>query len=212
MKNIGKTKGEIKKEKQDLLLKRRFIQLGGGFELPPPTSKAFKRNKRRLMRSGTVTKDTLFRKRFKSPLESPDREGEGEGSPKKASFVDQDFMLDMLRIKEEVKEKDKEVEQEEDQPIDIETVMHKKKKKISLKLRNYKYSSIDDIFERRNQLTEQAPASIDQPSTNNKVAPTNGGDEATMIENAKAEMLKPQAKRKAFGAFNMPVRKGVKSF
>lgn len=89
----------------------------------------------------------------------------------------------MMRVKEEVNEKEKELLPAEE-PVDIEAVMQKKKKKITLKLKNYKYSSIDDIFERRNQLPEQAATNLASQEAP-VVSATHGGDEATMVEAAR---------------------------
>lgn len=54
VKAIGKTRTQVKREKNEKILKRRFIQLGGGFELPETNSPEFKRNKKKLLRSGSI--------------------------------------------------------------------------------------------------------------------------------------------------------------
>lgn len=55
IRTIGKTKLQLKKEKNEKIMQKRFINLGGGFELPK--SKSGNGSRRRLMRSGTMTNE-----------------------------------------------------------------------------------------------------------------------------------------------------------
>ncbi len=52
LKNLGKKKSQVKKERNEKLLKKRFIELNQGFELPIAESPGI--NKKKLLRSGTT--------------------------------------------------------------------------------------------------------------------------------------------------------------
>ncbi len=69
-------------------------------------------------------------------------------SPRRENgLLDKDFLNEYKHVKEEIKK-----EQAEDEVVpNMEEILLKKKKKIALKLKNYKFSSVHDVFEKRDQ-------------------------------------------------------------
>lgn len=74
--------------------------MGGGFELPPTSSPNFKKNKKKLMRSGSLTREM---KQYAEDVNnvSPPLEL-NKLATKKASFMDGQFFEDVKEIEEEV--------------------------------------------------------------------------------------------------------------
>lgn len=94
IRNIGKTKLQIKREENEKILKKRLIQLGGGFELHRPKSPTLNK---KLLRSGT----TISPKKNSNTMTN--KSDEESQKSKRPSFINNELIEELKHIKDEVK-------------------------------------------------------------------------------------------------------------
>lgn len=108
MRNLGKKKSQVKKERNDKLLRKRFIELNQGFELPIAESPGI--NKKKLLRSGTT-------------LHSHRRKTVG-GDTNKSNTSLHDFFDDDIKAQmNEVKQAFQQENCKEDEILELEDVL-----------------------------------------------------------------------------------------
>lgn len=130
IRNIGKTKEELRKEKSEKVAKKRIIQIGGGFEAPQPDTVRRKR--------------TLFRSASSLGLKQYELNN---------SFLFDEFLkeLENIKVKNANNIKQEEVEEHvNDESLDMVQILTKTRKKIVLlKNKQYHFSSNNDVLQLR---------------------------------------------------------------
>ncbi|CDW83739.1 cation channel family protein [Stylonychia lemnae] len=154
LKDIGKTQEQVLRELKENARSRRFIKLGGGFET---TKKA---EKKLLMRSGSLDFDkkptlSLQDNAFKINLNLVTADDRLLGfSPKKDQSYkyDDDIRINKNQnLKTKISNISKKLkdQQSDGEVLDMDEVLKEKKKKLIIKMKNYKFTSVDDVFETR---------------------------------------------------------------